>query len=89
MNTVKIFYYVIKGGCSAAPWIPWEVDLTDEEMAIYKNAIENEIDPNDVAELEAALDRAYQTILEYEEECAKDWGEEFDDEWILRVVYDY
>ena len=87
MNEVPITYTVIQGRGNASPWMPWEILLTDEEMTFYKSALESDTPLEDVAELEDALDRAYDAILAYEEECAKDWGEEFDDNWELRVRF--
>ena len=87
MNEVQIAYYVVHGKGDASPWMPWSIDLTDEEMEIYKNAVENNIDLDDVRELDCVLDRAYDSVYAYEEECAKDWGDEFDDDWDIRVKF--
>lgn len=88
MNEVNLRYAVIMGRLSASPWMPWSVNLTDEEMTIYKNAIENKIPLEEVEELCPALYRAEQAISEYEKECADDYDEEFDaDNWSIRVKF--
>lgn len=80
MNEVKIEYWISGGIGCASPRIPWTVDLTDEEMEIYKNAIENKIPLEDVKDLQPALWRAYDEIVKYEKECAEEFGGEDDDE---------
>ena len=88
MNEVNLEYTVIMGRGCASPWMPWSVDLTDEEMAIYKRAIENEILLEEVEELSNALYRAEEAISEYEKECAEDYDDEFDaDNWSIRVKF--
>ena len=85
---VKIKYAVIMGRLSASPWMPWSVDLTDDEAEIYQNAIKNKIPLKNVKELYDALDRAYTEISKYEIECASDYGDEFDlDEVEIRVKF--
>ena len=85
---VKIKYAVIMGRLSASPWMPWSVDLSDDEANIYQNAIKNKIPLNDVKELYDALNRAYKEIKKYEIECASDYGEEFNlDEVEIRVEF--
>ena len=85
---VKIKYAVIMGRLSASPWMPWSIDLSDDEINIYQDAIKNKTPLNEVKELYDALDRAYQEIKEYEIECASDYGNEFNlDEVEIRVKF--
>ena len=63
---VEIRYYVSFGKLDSSDSIDWEVDLTEEEAAIYNHAIENEIPLNDIPELQDALERAYKEIEEEE-----------------------
>ena len=85
---VKIKYAVIMGRLSASPWMPWSIDLSDDEINIYQDAIKNKTPLNEVKELHDALDRAYQEIKEYEIECASDYGNEFNlDEVEIRVKF--
>lgn len=85
---VKIKYAVIRGRLSASPWMPWSVDLSNDETNIYQNAINNKMPLNEVKELYDALDRAYEEIKEYEIECASDYGDEFNlDEVEIRVKF--
>lgn len=86
MNEVNIEYWISGGTGCASPRIPWTVDLTDEEMSIYKNAIENKKPLEDVKELQAALWRVYDDIVAYEKECAEEWGDEFDGDIGLAFV---
>ena len=69
---VKIEYWISGGIGCASPRIPWTIDLTDEEMEIYNNAIENKIPLEEVDGLINALSRAYNEIIEYEKECAEE-----------------
>ena len=85
-NEVKIEYWLRGGIGFASERIPWTVDLTDDEMKIYKNAIENKIPLEDVKGLENALERAYKQIYENEKECAEEWGDEFDGDIGLAFV---
>ena len=66
MKTVEIRYGVSFGKGDSSDWIDWEVELTDEEAAIYDNAIANKILLDNVAELQDALHRAYKEIEEME-----------------------
>ena len=76
------------GRLSASPWMPWSIDLSDDETKIYQNAINNKIPLNEVKELCDALDRAYKEIEAYEIECASDYGDEFDvNEAEIRVKF--
>lgn len=85
---VKVKYAVIMGRLSPAPWMPWSVDLSDDETNIYQNAVKNKTPLNEVKALYDALDRAYEEIKEYEVECASDYGDEFDvDEVEIRVKF--
>lgn len=59
---VEIRYSVTFGKGDSSDWLDWEVELTDEEAVAYNNAIENNISPNDVPELQEALQRAYEEI---------------------------
>lgn len=77
---VKVEYWISGGIGCASPRIPWTVDLTDEEMEIYNNAIENKIPLDEVEGLDDALRRAYDEIVEYEKECAEEFGDEDEDE---------
>ena len=66
MKKVALRYGVMFGKWDASDWIDYEIELTDEEEAIYDNAIANEIPLEDVAELQDALDRAYEEIEDME-----------------------
>ena len=41
--TVELRYGVTFGKGDSSDWIDWEIELTDEEAAIYQNAIDNEL----------------------------------------------
>lgn len=64
--TVDLIYYVTFGKGDSSECMDWMVDLTDEEEAIYKNAIENGLSLECVEGLEDALSRAYEEIEEEE-----------------------
>lgn len=66
MKYVELRYGVTFAKGDSSDWIDWEIELTDEEEAIYDNAIENEIPLNEIEELEGALQRAYEEIEEQE-----------------------
>ena len=63
MNEVNLEYWVRGGTGFASERIPWTTSLTDEEMSIYKNAIENKIPLEDIKELQPALWRVYDDIV--------------------------
>ena len=88
MSEVNVEYWVRGGIGCASPRIPWTVDLTDKEMEIYNYAIEKKIPLDEVEGLNDALDRAYNEIIDYEKECASDYGDEFNlDEAEIRVKF--
>ena len=71
MKTVEIHYGVVFGKGDSSDWIDWELELTDEEAAIYDEAIRNETLLNDIPELQEALQRAYEEIEEEENDNKK------------------
>jgi hypothetical protein len=77
MKTVAIHYGVTFGKGDSSDWIDYEIELTDEEAAIYDDAIAKEILLEDVPELQKALERVYPEI----EEIAIENGLEFGDEY--------
>ena len=79
MKYVELRYGVTFGKGDSSDWIDWEVELTDEEEAIYDNAIENEIPLNEIEELEGALQRAYEEIEDEEISMSID----FEDEYVM------
>ncbi len=79
MKTVEIHYGVVFGKGDSSDWIDWELELTDEEAAIYDEAIRNETLLNDIPELQEALQRAYEEIEEEEIQN----GIDMEDEYVL------
>ena len=77
MKTVEVQYGVVFGKCDASDWCEFEVELTDEEEAIYDHAVENEIPLEDVPELQDALRRAYDEIEEMEIQNGLDMEDEY------------
>ena len=77
MKSVELRYGVIFGKGDSSDWIDYEIDLTDEEAAAYDHAVENEIPLEDVQELKAALDRAYEEIEEMEIQNGIDYEDEY------------
>jgi len=73
---VEIRYGTEGGKCEASEWIPYSVELTDEEAVVYKAAIERRINPNYLNQLEAALERARAEIEKTEIQNAIDLGDE-------------
>lgn len=77
MRKVELRYGVTFGKCDSSDWIEWEIELTDEEAAVYENAIENEIPLNEVQELKNALQRAYADIEREEISNGLAYGDEY------------
>lgn len=77
MKTVEIRYGVTFGKGDSSDWLESEVDLTDEEERIYDDAVENGILLEEVPELRAALQRAYDEIEYMEIEAAIDAEDEY------------
>ena len=61
---VRIQYAYEYGTCDVGDWIPGEVELTEEEAAIYNDATSRGVALEDVPELQDALDRALDEIEE-------------------------
>jgi hypothetical protein len=74
---VEIRYGVTFGKGDSSDWIDWEIELTDEEAAIYQNAINNELPLNEIPELQDALQRAYEEIEDEEISMGIDNGDEY------------
>lgn len=74
---VAIRYGVTFGKCDSSDWIDWEVELTEEEAIAYNDAIKNKLPLNEVPELQAALQRAYEDIECEEISMGIDNGEEY------------
>ena len=74
---VQLRYGVTFGKCDSSDWIDWEIELTDEEAAIYEHAVANQIPLNEVPELQDALRRAYEEIEEEEISMGIDNGDEY------------
>ena len=77
MKTVEVRYGVTFGKGDSSDWIDGEVDLTDEEAAIYDAAIASETPLEDVKELKDALQRAYDDIEEMEIQNGIDMEDEY------------
>lgn len=76
---VDVRYGVIFGKGDASDWIDWSVGLTDEEAAIFIDALKNNIPLNTVDALKDVLQRAYEDI-ELEE---IDLGLDNEDEYVM------
>lgn len=81
MKTVDLNYYVVFGSGDGTEWMPWDVELTDEEEKIYDHAIANKLPLNEIPELQDARSRAYDEIEEQEIQNAIDWGDDDVLEW--------
>lgn len=79
MKTVPIQYGVTFGKGDSSDWIESELDLTDEEAAIYDKALAEDIPFEDIPELQEALNRAYEEIEEIEIQN----GIDLDDDYVL------
>ncbi len=79
MKVVELRYGVTFGKCDSSDWIDWNIELTDEEEIAYDNAIANEEPLNEVPELQAALQRAYEEIEK--EEISN--GLKYEDEYVM------
>ena len=77
MRIVEVRYGVTFGKLDSSDWIYTEVELTDEEAAIYDHAISKQIPLEDVAELQEALDRAYAEIEDIEIQNGIDMEDEY------------
>lgn len=77
MKTVELRYGVTFGKCDSSDWIDWEIDLTDEEAAIYYKAISTKTPLNEIPELQEALRRAYEDIECEEISMGIDNGDEY------------
>ena len=76
---VDIHYGVSFGRLDSSDWIDESVRLTDEEEAIYDEAVRLHKDLNEIPELEPALERAYEDI-----ECEEiSNGIDNEDEYVL------
>ena len=88
MNEVTLKYSVSEMKPAVHHWMRWVVELSDEEMGIYQNAIANKIPLNEVEELQSALYRAKVAIIASEQELAEDSDETFDlENWGIKVEF--
>ena len=77
MKEVNLLYYVNFGEGDSSDWMPHSIKLTDDEFAIYENAVNNKLKLNTIPELENALERAYREIEEMEIQNGIDNEDEF------------
>lgn len=77
MKTVEIRYGITLGKGDSSDWLEYEIDLTDDEMRIYDEAVENGILLEKVPELRAALRRAYEEIEDMEIDAGIEAEEEY------------
>lgn len=77
MRTVAGSYYVSFGKGDSSDAIDRDIELTDEEARIYDAAVADEKDPNEIPELQAALERAYTEIAEEEIDNALEMDDEY------------
>lgn len=77
MNRVDLLYCVKFGDGDCCDWVYYCIDLTDEEFAIYNDAIQNKKPLNSIPELQDALSRAYKEIEEMEIQNGIDNEDEF------------
>ena len=77
MNKINLLYYVNFGKGDSSDWMPHTIQLTEEELAIYNNAVENKIPLNSVNSLVGVLNRAYTEIEEIEIQNGIDNEDEF------------
>lgn len=98
---VNLEYGVIFGKGDSVGGIPWEVDLTDEEYAVYLKCINDEEmalcymnawELDDFPELQAVLERAHCEIEEnewkmYQEEHPDETENPFETGWEIRVSF--
>lgn len=82
---VPLYYYAWFGPGDCSEYLDWEIELTPEEEAAYRQAIKDEVEFEDVVELEGALARATREIEEEEGEiegelCVKFADPEIEDE---------
>ena len=88
MNEVTLKYSVEKMKPAEEHGMRWTVELTDEEMSVYRTAVENELPLNEVVELQPALYRAKAAIITFEKEFAEEHGETFDAAaWGIKVEF--
>ena len=73
---VTVQYAIEFGKCDVSDWIPFDVELTPEEEATYKDAIARGDDPNEVPELYEVLNRAREEIEANEAAVCEELDEE-------------
>lgn len=90
---ITLTYYVTFGPGDSSEWLDWEVELTPEEESAYRLARKQGQEPDEVPELADVLSRAYDEILEAEEEnfdslCDEDGEDGFGSGgWRLEVFF--
>jgi hypothetical protein len=77
MKEVNLLYYVNFGKGDSSDWISYSIKLTNEEFAIYDDAIKNKLKLNAIPELTHILNRAYAEIEEMEIQNGIDNEDEF------------
>ena len=98
---VNLEYGVIFGKGDSVGGIPWEINLTDEEYAVYLKCISDEEmglwdmfvwEMDEFPELQAVLERAHCEIEQnewkmYQEEHPEETENPFDVGWEIRVRF--
>ncbi len=72
MKYITVEYAASFGKCDGGAVCEYEVEVTDEQYALYKKTIEDDKNPNEVPELQEVLNKASDEIPAYE---AEEYGE--------------
>lgn len=80
--TLMLEYYIDFGECDGGDTLEWEEELSPEEEAIMKQALDDEEDLEEA--LKDVIDRVREYLREQEKQTMEETGGEWDDAW--RVV---
>ena len=75
--TITLNYGVVFGKCDASDVFEWEVELDEKQEALYKRALMTGESFEDIPELQALCDEAYEDIEANELDGLRDFDDEF------------
>lgn len=85
-SVIWLEYHGEFGPCDGSDTLDWEVELNEEQQKAYKKAVMTRTQLEEVEELSGLCDKAYPEIVKVELENLRQFGEEYDKEYLENIL---
>lgn len=85
-SVIWLEYYANFGPCDGGEPLDWEVELNDVQQKAYKKAVMTRTHLEKVEELFGLCDKAYPEIVKVELKNLRQFGEEYDEEYLENII---